>query len=117
MAISGWVAVLRCSSSKSESGIHILLMSCSASPVYGCHQDCPGIIQPEDGEKQREGDKQTKNRETAHSLTEDKGDNHLFNSAHIPGIRAPHIIPHPCKRVWEIQSLAEQLTPRNSSAL
>lgn len=50
-------------------------------------------------------------------LTEDKSDNHLFNSAHIPGIRAPHIIPHPCKRVWEIQSLAEQLTPRNSSAL
>lgn len=50
-------------------------------------------------------------------LTEDKSDNYLFSSAHIPGIRARHIVPHPCKRVWEIQSLAEQLIPRNSSAL
>lgn len=50
-------------------------------------------------------------------LTKDKSDNYLFNSAHIPGIRARHIVPHPCKRVWEIQSLAEQLIPRNSSAL
>ena len=107
-----WAALLQRVSQESR------FMSChgSASPVYGCHQDCPGIIQPEDGERQRETDRQRT--EKLHTvLTDDKSDSHLFNSSHIPGIRAHHIIPHPCKRVWEIQSLAEQLIPRNSSAL